>query len=469
MKRDHWGSRIGFVLAASGSAIGLGNIWRFPYIAGESGGGAFVVFYLFCSVIIGLPVMLGEWIIGKRQQSDPVTAFSSIAREHGTCSKFWGFMGSLGVLAAFLVLSFYSVVGGWTLAYTFKSVTLSFDSVDSVTISEIFGSMLSSPIELIVWHTIFMILTTRIVIGGVEKGIERAVRVLMPIFLALLVALALGASVTASPGKFKSVVEFMFSFDFGKLDAKVAITALGHAFFSLSLGTAIMISYGSYLAKESGGMSLLSNAMIVVIFDLLVALVGAFVIFPIVFSQNLEVASGPGLVFITLPNAFSGMGGVMGIVVAVGFFFLLFFAALTSSISMLEPQVSVLMKFGIKRLNAAMIAGGAVWILGVLVSFSFNIMSGYSIGGVSVNLFEILDQISAKLLMPVNALAVVIFFMWYMSREEVRQELKLSPSNFSMWIVVAKYVAPLAISLVFVSGLIDLILELSRQIEPLFQ
>jgi NSS family neurotransmitter:Na+ symporter len=382
-EHEYWSSRLVFVLAATGSAVGLGNIWKFPYITGVYGGGAFVLVYLVCIALIGLPVMMAEILIGRRGGQSPIDSMRLLAQQERKSSA-WQLAGWSGVVGSFLILSFYSVIGGWAVVYIWYAASGQFDAAAAApdkaveTIGAIFDGLLASPISLIAWHTVFMALTIFIVARGIKGGLERAVTIMMPgLFLILLGLVAYAAFGTDGFGR---GMVFLFQPDFSKLSWEAVLVALGHAFLSLSLGMGIMVAYGSYLPRH---ISIPVASMTVAILDTVVALLAGMAIFPIVFAYGLEPEAGPGLVFVTLPIAFGEMpaGGVIGTL----FFVLVVFAALTSSISLLEPTVEFVEgRHGIGRRQAAIGAGLLVWLLGVASALSFNAWSGVEVFGKNI-------------------------------------------------------------------------------------
>ncbi|MGS2745164.1 sodium-dependent transporter [Halomonas sp. LS-001] len=439
-----WSSKMTFVLAAAGSAVGLGNIWRFSYLVGESGGAAFVLVYLACVALVGVPILLSEWMIGRRGQQNPIDSMVQLAKQSGV-SKSWALVGFSGVLAGFLILSFYSVIGGWSLNYTLSSVTGTFSGQDADSISAIFSNMLASPGMLLFWHSIFMLLVIGIVARGVTKGIESAVRSMMPA-LVILMLILVGYGMTT--GYFGETLSFMFSPDWSALDGGVVLAAMGQAFFTLSLGMGIMMAYGSYLGED---VNLLSTARTVILIDTSIALLAGLAIFPIVFANGLSAGEGPGLIFVTLPIAFGNMTG--GVVLGLMFFLLLTFAALTSAISLLEPTVEMLEeRTSLPRLTATIISGLAVWLLGVAALLSFNLWSDVLFFG--LNIFDLLDTFTAKILLPLTGLGAVVFVAWCLKRQSVEEELALSSTGISIWNIVARYVAPIGVVLVFIAGFI---------------
>ncbi|RAR59495.1 NSS family neurotransmitter:Na+ symporter [Onishia taeanensis] len=443
LSHAHWSSKLTFILAATGSAVGLGNIWKFPYMVGESGGAAFVLVYLLCIALIGLPILTAEWLIGRRGQENPVNSMAELAKSAGR-SKGWVMVGVSGVLGAFLILSFYSVIGGWSLSYTLSSVTGDFTGQDADAIGGLFSGMLGNPGQLLLWHSVFMLLVIGIVARGVTKGLEGAVRTLMPALGVLLVVLV-GYGMTT--GYFGQAASYLFNPDWTKLTGEVVLAALGHAFFTLSLGMGIMMAYGSYLGEE---VNLLKTARTVVIMDTVIALGAGLAIFPIVFANGLDLNSGPGLIFVTLPLAFGNMTG--GMLLGLMFFLLLTFAALTSAISLLEPVVEfVEERTPLSRVSATLVAGVATWALGIAALLSFNVWSEVLFFG--LNIFDLLDKLTSKFLLPLTGLGVIMFVAWGLDKEGVRKELGMDIYDFSLWNLITRYVAPIGVLAVFVSSL----------------
>jgi len=438
-----WSSRMGFVLAATGSAVGLGNIWKFPYMVGESGGAAFVLIYLACIFLIGLPILVSEWLLGRRGQKNPVNTMHELAKKNNANSA-WVLVGLSGVLGAFLILSFYSVIGGWSLFYIKDALVSNFSGQNAEGIGAIFGGLLASPATLILWHSLFMLITIWIVARGVTKGLEGAAILLMPALAALLVLLVIYGSTTSG---FSQALTFMFSPDWSQLTGKVILAALGHAFFTLSLGMGIMLAYGSYLGQE---INLLKTARTVVIMDTVIALAAGMAIFPIVFAEGLDLSSGPGLIFVTLPLAFGNISG--GWFVGVAFFALLTFAAITSAISLLEPVVEfVEERTPLGRVKSTLVSGLAAWALGLLALLSFNLLDDYLI--FELNIFDFLDQLTSKFMLPLTGLGGVLFVAWHLDKESVREELKLDIYDFSLWNLITRFLAPVAVLVVFFTNL----------------
>ncbi len=434
---------MGFILAATGSAVGLGNIWKFPYMVGQSGGAAFVLVYLLCVTFIGVPILVAEWMLGRRGQKNPIHTMAQLARENGH-GRQWALVGAMGVLAAFLILSFYSVIGGWALAYIGKAAMGAFHGLDKLAVGGAFEHFLAQPTGLLFWHSLFMALTVFVVAFGVSAGIERASKLMMP-GLALILIVLVGYGMT-TPG-FAEGLRFLFAPDWSRLDGQILLAALGHAFFTLSLGMGIMMAYGSYLGQE---VDLLRTARMVVFLDTLFALFAGLAIFPIVFAHGLDPASGPGLVFVTLPLAFGHMVG--GLVVGTLFFLLLTFAALTSSISLLEPVVELLEeRTPLGRVAATVTAGLGIWALGIAALLSFSLWSGVQL--FELNIFDLLDYATSKFMLPLAGLGAIVFAAWKLDQQSVQAELGLGSVGFGLWLLATRFIAPLGVLFVFWSNL----------------
>ncbi len=449
-KRGLWSSRLAFILAATGSAVGLGNIWKFPYITGENGGGAFVLVYLLCIAAVGLPIMMAEVLIGRRGGHSPVQSLRLIA-ERDRLKPAWRMVGAVGVLAGFLILSFYSVIGGWAVSYVGTAASGQLVGQSAEAVGAIFSNLLGDPLTLLLWHTVFMALVMFVVAKGVRAGLERAVSILMPgLFVLLLIAV--GYAMTS--GEFGRAVSFLFQPDFSKLSTSGILVALGHAFFTLSLGMAVMMAYGSYLPKN---VSIAKTSMAVSVIDTGVALLAGLAIFPIVFANGLEPGAGPGLIFQTLPLAFGQMP--MGSLFGTLFFVLLIFAAWTSGISLLEPIVEWLEeRKGMNRTASTLGAGVVCWALGIASILSLNLWSDFApLGSIAMfegkTIFDLLDFFTANILLPLGGLLVAVFAGWVMSREAVEKELALSGPMFRLWYLTIRYFTPVAVAAVFIYNL----------------
>lgn len=440
LARGQWSTRLAFILAATGSAVGLGNIWKFPYITGENGGGAFVLVYLACIALLGLPMLVAELLIGRTTHAGPVQSFIDLADKY-KASRLWAAGGLIGVIAAFLVLSFYSVVGGWTLAYLIEAAQGVFQNSDKVLVDKVFSELIASPFWNSLWHSVFMLATISVIVFGVNKGIERAVSILMPAMFILLIILVAYAATT--PG-FSQSLQFLFSPDFSKLTASGVLEALGHAFFTLSLGLAIMLTYGSYLGKD---VSIGKTAITVGFLDTLVALLAGLAIFSVVFSNGLEAGAGPGLVFKTLPISFGAMPG--GYVIGIFFFVMLLLAAWSSAISITEPCVAALMDAtGLSRLPATLIIGFSAWSLGLAAALSFNDWGDISLWG--RNIFDFLDYFTTNILLPLGCIVTAIFCARILPRSFSRDALAMGETSYNLWLFVLRFVTPVLIAIVFV-------------------
>ncbi len=444
-----WSSRLMFVMAATGSAVGLGNIWRFPYITSENGGGAFVLVYLACIALIGLPVLFAEIVIGRRGRMSPVNSLKELATAAGA-SKAWSLIGWVGILAGFLVLSFYSVVAGWTLSYGFDYVQQLFLGAPAITDpGGAFGGLLASPGKLIFWHGVFMILTMGVVALGVEKGLERAVSILMPmLFVLLLVLLGYGMST----GHFQEAVGFLFSPDWSRVDGSMIVTAMGQAFFTLSLGMCAIMTYGAYLPSH---VNVPATGVTVAFADTLVALVAGLAIFPIVLSFGLDPeGGGAGFIFTSLPLAFNEMP--YGIAYGMAFFLLLSVAAWTSSISLLEPPTAYFVEAtNFSRKQIALFVALLTWVMGLASVFSLNVWSEYTIGGRDI--MSAIEFVAADIMLPVGGLLIALFAGWVLSTSITREELddKMPSWAFQLWLWLTRLFAPLAI-LVVLGGILGL-------------
>jgi NSS family neurotransmitter:Na+ symporter len=437
-----WSSRLAFILAATGSAVGLGNVWRFPYTTGEYGGGAFVLVYLLCVAMVGIPIMVAEVMLGRRGRQSPINTMRTLARREGR-SPAWQLLGWMGILAGFLILSFYSVVAGWTLAYVFRAAGGAFDGLSAEAVGTVFGEFVGDPERLLAWHTIFMVMSVLVVARGVASGLERAVRFMMPALFILLLAMV-GYAMTT--GHFLEGLAYLFEPSFSKLGTEGLLSAMGQAFFSLSLGMGAIMIYGSYLNSQS---SIGANVVIIAATDTLVAILAGMAIFPIVFANGLQPELGSGLVFKVLPIAFGQMpaGHLFGAL----FFLLLVFAAWTSAISLLEPVVAWLVENrGFSRVRASVLAGGAVWLLGVACLLSLNVWSEFRIFGMGI--MDLFDFITANVMLPLGGLLIATFAGWMLSRAASQDELATGRRIYTMWRFLVRYVSPVAVAIVFASA-----------------
>lgn len=432
-----WSSRTAFILAAAGSAVGLGNIWRFPYLASDNGGGAFVLVYLACIALIGLPILFAEVLIGRHGRQSPINTLLNLARETGH-SKAWAVIGMMGMVSAILILSFYSVVAGWTMHYGWLYLAQLFGGAGIEDGPATFGGLLGDARTLLFWHSVFMVLTIGVVAMGVEKGLERAVKLLMPALFLMLILLVIYGVRT---GHFGAAVEFLFTPDFSKINENVVLAALGQAFFSLSLGLAGMMAYGAYLPRD---VSIPQAGVSIALMDTGVALLAGLAIFPIVFAFNLDPAGGgPGLIFTVLPMAFSDMWG--GALYGLAFFLLLMFAAWTSSISLLEPPTAYLVeRTPLTRRSASILAGALVWAIGLLSLLGFNVWSEVRIGG--RDLQGAIEFVASDVMLPLGGLLVSLYAGWVLDAKLTRKELpQLSDGLYTAWRWSVRVVAPLLV------------------------
>ena len=439
-----WSSRWMFILAATGSAVGLGNIWRFPYITGEHGGGAFVLVYLACVLLVGLPIMMAEILLGRRGRRSPINAMAVLAEEEGAHTA-WRFLGWMGVIAGFLILSFYSVVAGWSLAYVFYVARGVFDGATIATSQETFAALTGSAGRLTFWHSVFMAMTMFVIARGVRGGLEQAVKFLMPALFVLLVVMV---GYAMSTGDFSGALDYLFRPDFSKITGATVMTALGQAFFSLSLGMGAIMIYGCYLSADA---PLPQLSFIIAGVDTLVALLAGLAIFPIVFAYGLEPGQGPGLVFVTLTIAFGHMPG--GQFFGTLFFVLLSVAAWTSAISILEPVVAWLVETaGWSRVKSCLVSGIGAWLLGLGSLLSFNEWSGFVPGG--RNFFDWAEFFSTTVLLPLGGMLIAVFAGWRMSRSSTMDELGTGNSLiYRGWLLLVRFVAPVGVGIVFIEAM----------------
>ena len=398
--REQWGSRLGFILAASGSAVGLGNIWKYPHMAGENGGGAFTIVYLICILIVGLPIVIAEFVLGRKTQLSPVGAFEKISPKSN-----WKWVGILGVASAFVILSFYGVVGGWTLKYTLISLTGGFTKLagNPDMSGSLFNSFITGSLAPVIWQIIFMAFTIFVIVQGVKGGIEKWTKIMMPAILVILIVLMI-RGLTLPNGM--QALDFLFKPKFEDLTASSIVLALGHSFFTLSLGMGTMITYGSYLRRDQ---NLLSSALWVILLDTLIAMMAGVAIFATVFAMGADPGAGPGLIFVVLPTIFPKIAG--GAVWGTLFFFLLFMAALTSAISILEVITAYFIdEKGWTRKKATIIFGSVITVVGAFCSLSmgsFNITSF-----LDMSFFDVMDYLSSKYMLPIGGMLTAVFVLY---------------------------------------------------------
>ena len=432
-----WIGKWTFILAATGSAVGLGNIWGFPYKAGTNGGGAFVLIYLGCILIIGLPIMISEIVIGRKSGNSPINAMKNVALESKK-SSVWQVVGWSGIFAGILILSFYSVIAGICLNYIFISAT----SSGTISSADQFSSVISSPVNLIIWHTIFMVMTALIVSAGIKDGIGRMVKILMPMLGFLMIFMVIYSMIN---GDFTKALSFLFAPDFSDVTSDTLLQAMGQAFFSLSLGMGSIMAYGAYMPKDQ---QVVSSSFTVASLDTLIAMLAGLAIFPIIFAFNLEPNSGPGLVFVSMLSAFNQMQ--FGQLIGPLFFILLSVAALSSSISLLEPGVAYLSEEGIlSRKRSAEIISFFIWVLGIGSVLSFNIWSDVDII-LGKNFLDSMDLIANQILLPLGGMLIAIFVGWFMKESLIKDEIgNTNNALYLVWRFFVKFVAPLCVGYIF--------------------
>jgi NSS family neurotransmitter:Na+ symporter len=448
-RREFWSSRLGFILATIGSAIGLGSIWKFPYEVGTNGGGAFVLCYLLGLGVIVFPLMLVEFALGRHGRADAVRSIAAAAAE-SAASRCWRVVGALGILTAFLILSFYSVIGGWTLAYAVDTISHGLPAGTADDVKARFDALLASPGRMAAYHAVFMALTAFIVARGIAGGIEAACKILMPILMVLLIVLSLYAT---AQGDLMAALRFLFAVHASDITAKVALEAIGLGFFSIGVGLAIMITYGAYAAED---INLRTVAIATIVGDTVVSCLAGLAVFPIVFAEKLDPAGGPGLMFVTLPLAFARLP--LGTLAALAFFLLLAIAGLASAISLLEMPVAYLHQRGWTRATATVIAGLACWLLGWVSVLSFNRWAAwFPLAGIpefrTATWFDLLDQLTSNMLLPAGGLGLAVLAGWVLTPSLLVDQLRLSRTGAAILRVLLRYVAPCAIVLVALASL----------------
>lgn len=442
-KRETWSSAAMFILAAIGGAVGFGSIWRFPYLIGTNGGPAFVIIYIVLLIAITIPLMMAETLMGRRGKASAPESMRRLAVEIGASPQ-WSVVGSLGVLGAFLIMTYYSMIGGWVLAYIPTSITEGFAGLTRDQAQASWDGLMASPARMIFWHTVFMGVTALIVGRGITAGIERAVGFLMPALVIMLLVITVYALIIGDAAK---GLAFMFVPDFSKVTWELILVALGQAFFSIGVGMGMMFTYGAYLDNE---VSIGKACITIVVADTAVSLLSGLAIFPIVFGFGLDPAAGPGLVFVTLPLAFSQMPG--GLVVGTGFFVLLFFAGLASALALTEVPVAWLsQKPGWTRPKATALVALAIWSIGLLCIFSFNDLKDFHpFSGITryatATLYEIIDDISANFVLVIDAILIAVFVGFWMKKETLLTELGLTDGwVYQSWMFLTRVVTPIAL------------------------
>ena len=436
-----WSNRWLFILAAAGSAVGLGNIWKFPYIAGENGGGAFVLVYLACVFVIGIPIMMAEVLVGREGRQSPINSMRVLIQQ-SHASSLWVLIGWSGVLAGFLILSYYSVVAGWALYYVYLMASGAFEGATAAFSTATFAEFTGDPLQLLGWHTFFMVLTVLIVARGVNKGLEGAIRIFMPLLFVLLIALLVYA---INSDGFAEGWAFMFDFKWDRMTVDGVLAAMGQAFFTLSLGMGAIMAYGAYLPH---GASITSTVVTIALLDTFVAVAAGVAIFPIVFANGLPPAAGPSLMFETVPLAFGGMA--FGVIFGTVFFVLVSFAAITSAISLTEPALAYLVEeYNAKRGRVAISLGVLCWLLGIGSVLSFNVWADVHIVG-EQTFFDFAGYVTDKIMLPLGGFFIALFAGYVLSKKVVASQVGLNGGFPSfLWATVIRVVAPLGVLVVF--------------------
>ena len=440
-----WTSRFGFIMAAAGAAVGLGNIWKFPYMAGDNGGSAFVLVYLICVAAMGIPALMGELLLGRLGQQNPVNSLKTLAKRYSKHPA-WQTFGWLGAITLLIMLSFYSVVAGWSLAYVSRAFMGVFNDASPGKILEIWSALLANPWEMLFWHSIFSVLTLGVVAFGVKKGVERASKIMMPsLFIVLMVLVGFAFYY----GDVSQSVVFLFQPRFSEITPQVIIDAMGHAFFTLAIGAGAMIVYGAYVKEKT---PIASTVVIISLLDILVAFLAGFAIFPLLFQYGLTPEEGPGLMFKVLPITFSKMPH--GQLVGTLFFILLFFAAWTSSLSMGEPLAALLVeRLKIKRSLAALLVGIVAFLLGIISLLAFNVWSDVRIFD-RFDIFSFITDLVTNVLLPLGVLGFSIFAGFKVIASDSRATLKLHGNYFILWHLLIRYITPVGILVVMVFAFI---------------
>ncbi len=437
-EREQWTSKLGFIMAAAGSAVGLGAIWKFPYVAGTAGGGAFFLIFLLFTLLIGLPILLAEFVIGRGSQRDAVRAYKFFAP-----NTRWHWGGIMGVATSFLLLSFYSVIGGWVLIYLIKTISGGLNGLSHHAYSQLFNSLIANPVVAVISQALFMLITIMIVAQGVQKGIERASQIMMPaLFISFLILIVRSLTL---PHVMEGIRFFLYP-DFSHLTGKTILFALGQSFFALSVGISVMVTYSSYLSKQE---SLPKSATLIVLMNICISLLAGLAIFPAVFSFGLSPTAGPGLLFVVLPAVFDQMP--FGMIFLFLFLILFLFATLTSAFSMLEIIVAVFTHKNGKRKKAAWWSGLVIFLIGIPSALSYGVLSHFKIFGKTI--FDLSDFLVSDILLPVGALFIALFVSLKISRKRLMEEFTSGTTHakkwFVVWLMLIKYVVPIAIIIVF--------------------
>jgi len=440
--RDFWSGRTGFVLATIGAAVGLGSIWKFPYEVGANGGGAFLLLYLAGLALIVFPLMLVEFTIGRRGRADAAYAIIAVAAAAGA-SRRWGLCGLLGVAAAFIILSYYSVIGGWAIAYAVNTALQGLGGADVRAVQARFDALLAAPLTMTAYHLVFMAAVAFIVAGGVSKGIEAACKILMPILIGLIVIIGL---FSMTQGDLAATWRFLFSIDPGHMSLRVALDAVGLGFFSIGVGFSLMITYAAYAGAE---VDLREVAIVTILGDTAVSMAAGFAVFPVVFAEGLDPAAGSGLMFVTLPLAFAKIPG--GTIAAVGFFVLLVVAAVASGLSMMEMPVAMLTHRGWSRRRATIAAAAAIWLCGLPTVLSFNYWATWHPFAAvplfaDATVFDLLDHLTSNMMLPLGGISLALFAGWTLPPQLLADEIGIGPRAGRLLRFLLRYIVPTCVA-----------------------
>ena len=445
-----WSSRLTFLCATVGASIGLGNLWRFPYVAGENGGGAFIIVYLAIILLLCVPLIMVELAMGRRGGKSPVMTMISLCRE-GKHSGFWTVIGWLSVISPVCALCFYAVVAGWSLDYVLHAIRGIFISISPGDAERQFNDLLASPHRLILWYTLYIAATVCVISMGVRRGIEAVTSFMLPTLFFMIIVLVIYGHIEGAPG---AAWKFMFSPDFSSLTWRSLLMALGQALFSITVGTGALLTYGAYLSRD---ISLPGSSWLIAISDTMAALLAGLAVFTIVFASGLDPAGGPGLMFISLPVALGGMPG--GYIFSVVFFVLVFFAAFTSSLAMLEPFVTFMEDKGYQRVKMSVLSGSVIWLVGLTAVLSFNLIKDFKPLSLiplyqDKNMFHIIEFSVSNIMLPLTAFLIAVFAGWVMSAKLLREEIGIrNDTAFLLWRLLTRYVAPVGVGCVLVFGL----------------
>lgn len=445
-----WGRRGSFILAATGSAVGLGNIWKFPYLAGDNGGASFVLLYLACVLLVGIPIMIAEIMIGRRGRANPISTLNNLCAETGAW-RLWSVIGWMGVMAGFLILSYYTVIAGWTLEYLVSAMQNKFVGLTGDTSTALFDNLLANKSRLVQWHTLFMTLTALVLMFGVNRGLETAIRWLVPLLFVLLFILLGYAYGT---GELMTSARFLFNFNAADFSWNATLIALGHAFFTLSLGMGAIMAYGAYMPSTA---AIGKTVILVAFLDVMIAIITSLFVFAFVFATpGIEASQGPGLIFVTLPTAFGAMP--VGLFVGSAFFLLIALAAWTSTISLLEPAVAYLNeRFGFHRISACLLIAGSAWLVGLGSVMSFNEWADQALVW-GMNFRTAIDFFTSNIILPLGGLLVAIFVGWVVKPDIIKHEMQQDwPGFVSVWHFVLRYIVPIAVLTIIINGIFPVI------------